>query len=211
MIPVATRPLPIVAALLALATLPVWSSHLTARTWESCSNPAALEDTAAIPGSVAEPPAPLGAGHTFLRRSGKLREPSAAGGDLLYWLVRSRSAFQVYSQPTYSLNLPLDPDETDIRWREVDGERVPIHVASSTFGNFIHVAAYVMEYGGRPVEQLLPVQIETALAQLRHGTRPISLYIVDGIARSGRPEEVSGPATDWLVAAWRRHRAACGP
>lgn len=212
MIRIARGPLPKLAVVLAAASVPIWATEVTNRRWDDCRDPERLMDTSEIPGSIPGPPyTEAMLDRVFARSDGELSHHPAGGSKLLYWLVRSDDAFLIHSEPTRPLKLPLDPDRVEVRRERFGDDTVPVHFAQEPVGAYLHIAAYVLVYDGRPIERLLPIQIETSLAQLLHGTRPITLYIVDGIAPKDRPETVTGPATTWLRSAWLRHRAVCGP
>jgi hypothetical protein len=200
-----------VALVLATALVPVAYGSLVRERWESCRDPVAIADTAAIPGSVPQDegkPVWLADG-VFLHRRGELDRRTPANVEIPYELVRSDNATQVFAEPSRPLSRPLDPDQLEIHRIDVDGESVPVHVEQQALPGYIHIAAYVFEYDGRAVETLLPMQLRTAAAQIVNGTRPITQYAIHAMARKGHPEDALEPAFAWLTEAWRRHRAVC--
>lgn len=206
-------PLVVVALLLAVAMVLVWRSTLVVQRWESCRSPDSVGDTTAIPGSVPQETAKrtMLSDGDFLKRRGELAQRSGAKGDLPYLVVRSDNATLVFAEPSRALVRPLDPDRFERRWLDVDGESVPVHIESQELPQHQHIAAYVFEYDDQAVEALLPLQLRTAVSQVVRGTRPITQYAIHGIARKDHPDDVLDPALEWLAAAWRRHRAICGP
>lgn len=201
----------VVALLLAIAAVPIGYATLSRTRWESCGDPGALGDPAAIAGSAPEAQSPPGRlmDGTFLYRRGELSQRTVAGGELAYVVVRSDNATLVFADPTRPLTRTLDPDRVEMRQLEVDGVSVPVHVQSQELARHVHLQASIFVYDGAAVTALLPLQLRTALAQLVRGTRPITQYTVHGIARRGEPGDVLDPARAWLEAAWRRHRSVC--
>lgn len=206
-----TTRLIVVSALLVGALAPIAYGALAERRWESCRDPVAIADTAAIPGSVPQDEAkPVWlADGVFLHRRGELDRRTPANVEIPYELVRSDNATQVFAEPSRPLSRPLDPDQVEVHRIDVDGESVPVHVEQQALPGHIHIAAYVFEYDGQAVESLLPIQLRTAATQIVRGTRPITLYAIHAMARKGHPEDALEPAFAWLTEAWRRHRAVC--
>ncbi|MEE2677448.1 MAG: hypothetical protein VX546_02595 [Myxococcota bacterium] len=204
------RYLPALALCLAITSAIVWTQTVSARRWDPCTDPAALADLAAVPGTATTQPnrVHLTDGN-FLWIDGKLA--GGAQDALSARVVRSDRASLLLTNWVSAIEFPMDPGEIASDTLDVDGEAVPIQMARAHLGQVTHVAAFLAVYDGQPTRSVIARQIATAPEQLARGTLPLTLYAVDGFAPPGQEARVEGPAREWLAAAWRRHREVCNP
>ena len=98
------RSLIVVSLLLTAALVPVAYGSLSARRWESCRDPDAIADTAAIPGSVPQDeakPVWLSDG-VFMHRRGELDRRTPANVEIPYEVVRSDNATLVFLENSHA-------------------------------------------------------------------------------------------------------------
>jgi hypothetical protein len=125
-----------------------------------------------------------------------------------YLVARTRRPYALFHD---TRNFPVVPQRLERVWLEVDGERVPVQLGVLEGGGEAHVLGTLYAYDGEPITHLLPRQIAAAGAQLRDGTRPLTLFRFDSFetyANAARGEEL---ARRWLADAWRTYAATCRP
>ena len=214
MTPVSPRYLPPLLVLLVLAAIPVTIHGVGVLRFDDCRDPEAFQATERIPGSQPDPNAPAWILKGLVQWSvGAVRAGPGGGQDLRYRIVRSYDASDLYTYPLKFLgpSFSLDPDRTEFAWREAQGERLPVYVATLHGRDRVQLAIYMFVAGSGPVASPLRMEIEFALPQLLSGSRPSTLLIVSGIVPRQQRHEVEEAAVDWLASALSYYREACLP
>ena len=213
MIPLSTRYLLPLLALLVLAAIPVTIHGVGVLRSDDCRDPEALQATERIPGSQPDPSAREWTATPLVQWSvGEVRIGPGGRPGLRYRIVRSYDASDLYDHPLKFLKQPFDPDRTAFSWREAKGERLPVYVASlHRRGRWVQLAIYMFVAGSGPVASPLRTELESTLPQLLSGSRPSTLLMVSGFAPRQRRQEVEETAVDWLASALAYYREVCLP
>ncbi len=212
MIRVSSRFLPALAAILALAAVPVIVLGASDRRWENCADPAALREVIwTAGGESARELEHLYRDGIFQWTRGTLGGGGGAVSPVTYQILRSDDALNLYQEPTEFLSAPMDPESFETRWVKVDGESVPIGVTASTSRDWIRLSFQIAIYNGRPIASLIGPQLSGVAAQLVHGSRPLTLLMASGLVRPDLIERLEEPAISWLTEAWRTYRSVCRP
>ncbi len=216
MTPLSTRCLPGLLALLLVAAVPIWFTTLRHPRWDECRQPDALRDMDRIAGSRTLQERP-----EHYRRSifqwteGEILDEPSGTAILESRVIRAEVGADLYNDPSAFLGMSLDWARARRAWISEGGDRLPVHLVDSSFadsaGRFSGVAAYLFVYDGRPVDFPLPMQLATAVPQLWKGRRPLTLFVVLGVARRGQEAAFEPVATRWLRSAWRSYRELCLP
>lgn len=204
-----THQLPWLVALLVLAAIPVTLVALRPGRWDDCADPAAFREVGAIlEGEPAKSQSPYRS-PVFQRVEGTLAGPGVH--PLRYRVIRTDDPRRSYDQPTRFLKVPIDPERSVVRHVEAGGRRVPVHIAYAHLGDTIRLVASLYVYDGRAVDSLLPMQLGSALPQLAHGRRPMTLLQVDGFGPPDLREQIEDRAIAWLASSWSVYREICAP
>lgn len=131
---------------------------------------------------------------------------SDGGSTLAYVIARSYDPKRLYYRPERVL-LRHEPAGAELEWAEHDGERVPIHRLRYDVPGL--TAAYLLVYGGRPVDDPYGEQLRSAPAQLLTGPWPMTLFFVSERGAPSRLEAARRRTRDWLLEGWRRYQSAC--
>ncbi len=213
MIPLSPRYLPPLLVLLVLAAIPVTIHGVGVLRSDDCRDPEALQSTERIPGSQPDPSAREWFSRALVQWSvGGVRIGPGGRQELRYRIVRSYDAGELYNYPLKFVEQPFDPDRTEFSWREAQGERLPVYVASlHRRGRWVQLAIYMFVAGSGPVASPLRTELESTLPQLLSGSRPSTLLMVSGIAPRQRRQEIEAAAVDWLASALAYYREVCLP
>lgn len=210
MIALSARHVPILLVLLALLLVPILRARYDVRRVETCARPEALRDLHGLPDTVlsTERLEKLDADvpHWTLA---DLR--TVNGVKLRGLLARSYRPIDLYSRPPATLLGKFEAGERHVEEIEVDGELLPIQTIYDSTNGKNSMATYLFVYDGEPVEHPAFAQFLTAPAQVWNGTRPLTLLIVAGPVIPPRRPEARARATEWVIAAYRRHQKACTP
>jgi hypothetical protein len=213
-IPLSPRYLPPLLVLLVLAAIPVTIHRVGVMRFDDCRDPEALQATERIPGSQPDPNAPEWTAKALVQWSvGAIRIGPGGGPELRYRIVRSYDASDLYTYPLKFLDasFAVDPDRTEFAWREAQGERLPVYVATLHRRDWVQLAIYMFVAGSGPVASPLRMEIESALPQLLSGTRPSTLLMVSGVVSRQQRHEVEAAAVEWLASALGYYREVCLP
>ena len=145
-------------------------------------------------------------------REGVLRD--SEGAALSYTIARGFDAKHIYYRPEYKLVRESRPVSHEIDWIDVDGERIPVHrpIYEHRLGRpLIGIAAYVILYGGDPVEDPYRTQLLSAPLQIVRGRLAATLLFVSGFVLETERVEAEQRAYAWLESAVRRYREVCSP
>ncbi len=212
MIPLSPRYLPPLLVLLVLAAIPVTIHRAGVFQSDDCRDPEALQATERIPGSQPDPSAREWISKTLVQWSvGGVRIRPGGRQQLRYWIVRSYDGSDLYSYPLKFLGQPFDPDRTEFSWRETQGERLPVYVATLHRRDWVQLVVYMFVAGSGPVASPLRMELESALPKLLFGSRPSTLLMVSGMARQQRWQVAEAAAVDWLASALDYYREVCLP
>jgi hypothetical protein len=198
-----------------------------ARGADPCATPDALKATSLIPGSTA-----LGErlesldGETFQWSEGEVANPLLPRLPMEFQIIRSWDAPRLYNNPIRHADpgqqqadgdergrTPrLQPEELRVREVEVDGERLPIHLAwdhTDTGGS--RLVAWLFVFDDRPVRSPLVAQLRSALGLAFGGPRPLTLVTLAAVAPAQRSAPVEDAAAEWFAGAWRYVARSCRP
>lgn len=175
---------------------------------DPCRDPEAQRRLAGLPAAVRVRDVPV---------ENPSMTPLSVTGDLAadpehtaYAVHRSLDIAGTTSAGVQLLRIPMDPHESWTETIDVDGEAITIQWTRELRLQTVHQAGRILFLGRRAVDSLLRTQLTSAVDQLRSGSEPITLYVVEIIAPKLGLEERTVRATDWLVAATRQFRATCG-
>ncbi len=207
---VATRYALALAALCALALIPV-GMHSTARLrGDDCANAAALVPS---DGSV-DPARALLMQQQY--KASQWREgtlPATADTPALrYAVIRNYEPRLLYYRGSRRLWQDVEPGADTIEWLESDDGRLPIvrsQLAGDRPGQPRAVIASLLVYEGEPVETGWRAQLRAAPRQMFTGSRPMTLFTVRGDVQGGDHAAVEKRAHAYLLDSWRTYRALC--
>lgn len=196
------------ALLLGAAILVVAISLRDAR-WETCARPELLADVLAIPGtrSTDSEIRKDQSGLLFEWRVGTIDAPV---GLLSHQIQRSDRALDQSLNWSLKLQRPYQPTETWTERRSVDGEEVAIHWSAQPAENGQrYIVAHLDYVGGEPAASIFPTLLRRGVGQLFAGRLPLTMYIVEGLAREHQTPRLQQRATVWLEHVVRRNRRVC--
>jgi hypothetical protein len=192
---------------------------------DPCASPDALRATSLIPGSVA-----LGErlealdGAVFQWSEGEIANPLLPKLPMQFQIIRSWDAPRLYNNPIRhgdpaqreagagERRRPprLQPEELRVRELDVDGVRVPIHLAwDHTDTGTSRLVAWLFVFDDRPVRSPLAAQLRGALGLAFEGPRPLTLVTLAAVAPAPSTARVEDAAADWFADAWRYVARAC--
>jgi exosortase len=203
-------------ALCALALVPVARNVYAQRRIDDCAHPVAL-----VPGSGIHDPERRAQREREMReqfeafafREGVLRarDRPDAGADLAWSIVRTFDPKRVYYRPEYWLSGHGEAIESGIDPLDVAGRSLPLHrVRLETRGEHVHVAGYLLVYGGEPVADGMRAQLAAAPQLMLRGPRPMTLYYAQALSAPDDLEATSDALARWLAASWKQYAAICG-
>ena len=198
-------------ALLAAGAAPRVAALRGVRGEDSCRAPGAVKATSMIPGTLAlgERLELLGPA-TFQWSEGEVANPVLPKAPLKFQIIRSYDGPSLYENPLRFAGDRLEPEELVVRDLEVDGERVPVHIAWDRTQAPSQLVAHFFVFDGRPVRSPFAAQLRSAAGLALHGPRPTTLVLVAGFAYPNNASVVEDAATTWLGDAWRYFAHVCG-
>jgi hypothetical protein len=198
-----------------------------ARGPDRCAAPGALKATSLIPGSTALGERLDAVGGPVLQWSeGEVAHPLFARLPMQFQVIRSFDARSLYDAPvrlaeragrpaepaSERSEARLQPETLSVRDAEVDGVRVPVHVAwDHTDEAVSRLVAWLFVFDNAPVESPLAAQLRGALGLALGGPRPLTLVTLSTVAPSGDTARVEEAAMAWFADAWRYVARSCGP
>ena len=212
MIPVSTRYLTPLVVLLALTAIPVGVHGVGTLKSDDCRDPQAFQATQGIPGSEPDLAATPWVSRSLVQWSvGSIWIGPDHRRELRYRIFRTYDSSDLYNYPLKFLGRPFDPDRTDFSWRETNGERIPVYVASLQRRGAVQLAIYMFVAGADAVSSPLRMELGSALPKLLGGARPSTLMMVSGSAPRKQRQEIEQAAVDWLASALAYYREVCLP
>jgi hypothetical protein len=217
-------------ALLALAAVVRLAWLRDARGPDVCRSPEAIKATSLIPGTIAlgERLEALDA-DTFQWSEGELPNPLSARNPMQFQIVRSYDAPRLYGNPLRlgertgpgahealasagSRPDRMQPEDLRVRELEVDGVRLPVHIAwDHTQAPTSRLVAWMFVYENRPVRSPLLSQLASAFPLVLGGPRPLTLVTISALATRSASDPVEEAAAAWLADAWRYIARSCQP
>jgi hypothetical protein len=201
-----------IAALAALAAIPV-AIHANHRTdVDDCGDPAALRAALLIPGSRPELGDPKHRAGELMRATGTI-EPALSrfAPPLRYAIVRSFEPAEITHSPGRIVDGHLEAQKQELRWIERGDERLPVHWLEEHTRGMPAFAGFFFVYENRAVASPYRTLLGSALRRLTGGPRPISVFVVGGTTPASLVDEAQQQAEDWLFAAWSHYREVCLP
>lgn len=201
-----------VLALLALAALPVWLHAASGVVRDDCAHPAALLAADRIAGTRPDPERrDSRAAHHVQWTEGSIAPRVPGRFDLSFRIIRSYDLSRFYGVPYWTFFHNAFPDDRrELRRVRADGYTLPIHWRYDDSEGVPRVIEYLYVLDGRPARHPFTASLRSALPQLLGGTRPVTLFVVYGIARPGEgAEPIERSADAWLVDAWRYYESVC--
>ena len=211
MIPLARRYNGATLALLAAAALALGLHRAFAAHFDPCADPAQLLQLDAYGhGFTVSDHLATGDWYPQRRVDGSLPPAVPGGSPLWFRVARAESPHPIY-RPTFLIVTLLPEDRSELREQRVGSDVLPVHrVFDDSLGE-IRITRYVLVQGLSPVAHLLPSGIASALPQLLHGTLPVTVFVVTGIADTATLSAVEAAEEAWLSAAWSDFGRACRP
>lgn len=220
----------LVLALLAASGLAIAAIVAQPRIDETCADPHALLareriEAFEVPGYSLEPlrvslrdadADDEGGGERDERRSRRSLDgvlaPTNGRDPRLFVTLRRTPLLPVWLQrPTTALPGPDEPDAVERIELEIDGERVPISIASQFRRDELRFSAHVLAYAGAPVSSAFWTRVFETPRSLVSGSRPIEFFAVSAIANPVEGERARATALQFLREAWRHYREVCTP
>lgn len=207
---ISTRHGAAIAALLALAIVPVAWNTLHPHRVDPCRNPGELIATSLIPGSRP-------GGERWERRSddviqwsqGTVAVPGDVREPLHFQIVRSYDARQLYSNPLDLAFHKVEAEDHELIPVGSGSRQATIHLVHDHTAVRSRVIAYLYVYGNRPVSSAFLHQLAMAPRELVFGQRPLTLLLVAGTAPHRRTEHADAAAERWLTQAWEFYQQSC--
>jgi hypothetical protein len=135
-----------------------------------------------------------------------LPETSAS---LDFVLMRSYYPRRLYLRPVHFL-AGTNADRTYVEWIPDDsGRRIPIQRGDFPVGQRQELAAWLLVFAGKPVENPYLAQLLEAPRQLFFGRSPMTMFFVSGTVPARRVAEAEDLARRWLLESWGRYQQAC--
>lgn len=180
----------------------------TTRSVDPCRAPDRLSELTLLPEAVrVQQRRPDDTDEIFMRISGDLKiDPD----HLTFTIARSHAVSTTAANWTRLLHLPMDPRENLREIIRVDGEPIAVTWSRERVGQAIHFAGRIQFLGRDVVESPLWTQIRSSFHQLVDGIEPLTLYVIEATtSEQGFPKR-RARSTEWLTAAVRHFRSACG-
>jgi hypothetical protein len=208
-IQISSRYLGILLALLIIVLAPVSIYSYRGHPVDDCARPDALRDVMRIPGTLdAREQWRVYGPRVAQSTAGRIASEQGLP-PMDFRVMRTFEPVRAYLRPYGFLSPAVEPDQSLFRSVEVDGEELQIPVVHGNRGSHVHFATYLLIYAHRIDNKPFRTQLETALAQLVRGTRPITLFLVSGIVPQTRLRVAEREAFDWLANAWRHYGSVC--
>lgn len=133
------------------------------------------------------------------------------GVRLDFTIVRSYDLPKLYHHPETGLLRGSTPDRREVEWVPAASERLPVHRAIYPRGESAVMAAYLLVYDGRPIDNPYLAQLASLPAEAIRGNRPMTMFFVS--ARGSREDfaRMEAAGREWLAAEWGKYRGACAP
>lgn len=207
---VSTRHGTAIAALFALALVPVGWNTLRPRRVDPCRNPGELIATSLIPGTRS-------GGERWERRSadviqwseGTVPVPGDVREPLHFQIVRSYNARRLYANPLVLAFQKVEAEDHELIPVGSGSGQATIHLVHDHTQRRSRVIAYLYIYGNRPVSSAFLHQVAVAPRELIFGQRPLTLLLVAGTAPHRRTERADAAAKRWLTQAWEFYEKSC--
>ena len=207
--PLATRFAPAVAALCALALLPVGVNAYAARRSDDCAAGEAVAPQVADDGARAE----------FMAKSfdtDRFREGTLAASrgapEMRFVVVRSWNPKNLYYRGTRRLWEDVEGGSDHVDWLQSDDGALPV-VRSRVKGDSTtaprSVIAALLVYDDRPVTSGWKAQLLDAPSQMLAGAKPMTMFAVRGDVRPENRAAAEARANAFLLESWRNYRALC--
>jgi hypothetical protein len=212
-IPLARRYAVAGLALMVLAAVPVWLHGATGMTADPCARPEALERLRAFGVAPVSKHDAIHANQVLSLWVEAKLEPLAPR-KLPPWgrLVRHSDPFVFYGRLDRFAFSPLLPkDRTSTRRLAVGSDELIVHERVDTTTGVQRLLLYFFAQGMRPISHPFTGGISSALSQVLHGTEPITLVVVSGIADDESRAAFDQRADAWLAQVWTEYREACRP
>jgi hypothetical protein len=212
MTPIADRPLLPLLAILLATLVPVFYHAFGDANRDDCADPAGLLAAYRIEGTQEESERWDKHIKDWIQwTEGEINATRSDVEPLSFRIIRTFRGRRVYLRPTIFLPERLEPDHIEVRWIDVDGERVPISIGTvfQHSKRSMKLAAYLFAYEDKPVIHPFREHLASALPQVFGGTRPLTLFLVSGYAKQDQIESIERPALEWLANAWRHYRDSC--
>jgi hypothetical protein len=199
------------AALCALALLPV-VVHANARLrGDDCANGAALVPSEAIPDPIRA--AFMAQQFAAVQWREGILPPNGNVPELRFAVIRSYEPRLLYYRGSRRLWQDVAAGGDTIEWLESEDGHLPI-VRSRLAGDRPEVPhaviATLLIYDGEPVETGWRAQLRAAPRQLFTGGRPMTMFTVRGDFGSANSAAAEQRAKEFLLDSWRNYQAVCG-
>jgi hypothetical protein len=201
-----------VLALAALAAIPIGWHAIASPVVDSCRDPQALLAAQRIGEGRAtklwpDPGGRAGAGGLH----GEVAPPAEVNS-MIFRVLRGFDPWTVYgSAPLAALDndfvLDAIPERVEL---DAGGEMLPVHWLEDAVLQDFRVRAHFYLLDDRPVGHPFPAGLAQAGGQLRHGTRPVTLFMFRAVGRTSAADAMRREARAWLRAAWQHYREVCG-
>lgn len=129
-------------------------------------------------------------------------------GGLELFAVRSHDAKRLFHYPELALTYGRACTARRLVTIETPAGPLPVRVLEFRTSGSVHVAAYALAYGARPVEDPIPF-LASVVPELFVGRRePMTLFYAQGDARNGDAAAVEADLGRLLARTWDRFRKA---
>jgi hypothetical protein len=221
----------LLALLGAAAALRIGVLH-DARGDDRCAAPGALKATSLIPGTTAlGEQLPALDAHAIQWSEGEVANPVFSKLPMQFQIVRSYDAPALYSNPLAVASRPqrilgraspasdddlgpaMQPEDLRLHELEIDGARLPIHLAWDHTGaprGPSRLAAWFFVFDNEPVRSPLASQLRASVGLALRGPRPLTLVTISAFASEQTIEPVEAAAVAWLGRAWAYVARSCG-
>jgi len=196
--------------LLLLALVPV-AIHAGGRfRFDDCAEPSALFDTFRIAGSQPG---------EEIRDTGGRRVIQSSGGTvpvnvqrippLQFRIVRSFASRKLHQWPIPFIDEVHYSSRAKLRWLDIGGEKLPVRTYRDHTRTHVRFLEYMYVYESRPRRHPFWAGLASAFLHPLEGARPLTLFMVSGLARADLLEVAEQSADEWLIAAWRYYEMVC--
>lgn len=114
-------------------------------------------------------------------------------------------------RPTIAIPGPKEPDDTETRTIEVDGQPLDVRFAYARHRFRERLAVYTFAYEGETTLSPFWLRVVEAPRAALFGARPMTFIGIAGDADTIDIPELEAQAIDFVTAAWRLYKETCNP
>jgi hypothetical protein len=193
-----------------LFSIPVTYHSLTKPMVITCKNPEATLEENFMPDVIKLKPATSEL-HGFIDGTiGTLTLPGAWDVPPRFRTTRTYDLYRYYFVPMDNFTNLFPEDRVESVSHDVDGVEVPLHLRIDESEGMAVMTVYFFVIGGRPVRNPFWGSLSEAIPQLRLGSIPLTMILVNAMTNLKDAETARATLIDWAGRAWTAYDQTCG-